>query len=94
MSLRKTLQVSLSMIIPRNLNGRQYYFHKIGIRLPTCSERNINTRKSFVYYTNGNEMNQMVRIEITCNCIPISRIAFCTHAFNLNYFLDDFNCVL
>ena len=35
-----------------------------------------NTRLAFVYYTNGNEMDQMVRNDIACNCIPIYEIAF------------------
>ena len=38
-------------------------------------------------------MDQMVRIDIACNCIPIVRIAFGTHTFHLNCFFDDFNCV-
>ena len=35
-----------------------------------------NTRLAFVYYTNGNKMDQMVRNDIACNCIPINGIAF------------------
>ena len=38
--------------------------------------KNINTLLAFVYYPNGNEMDQMVRNHIACNCIPIARIAF------------------
>ena len=41
-----------------------------------ASKKKINTRLAFVYYPNGNEMDQMVRKDITCNCIPIIRIAF------------------
>ena len=40
------------------------------------SKKKINTRLAFVYYPNGNEMDQMVRNDIACNCIPIVRIAF------------------
>ena len=36
----------------------------------------INTRLAFVYYPNGKEMDQMVRNDTACNCIPIVRIAF------------------
>ena len=42
--------------------------------------KKINTRLAFVYYPNGNEMDQMVRNDIACNCIPIVRIAFRTDA--------------
>ena len=38
--------------------------------------KKINARLAFVYYTNGNEMDQMVRNDIACNCIPIDGIAF------------------
>ena len=38
--------------------------------------KKINTRLAFVYYSNGNEIDQMVRNDIACNCIPIVRIAF------------------
>ena len=43
--------------------------------------KKINTRLAFVYYPNGNKMDQMVCNDIACNCIPIVRIAFsvCTH---------------
>ena len=43
--------------------------------------KKINTQLAFVYYTNGNEMDQMVRNDIACNCILIDGIAFrvCTH---------------
>ena len=37
--------------------------------------KKINTRLAFVDYPNGNEMDQMVRNDVTCNCIPIVRIA-------------------
>ena len=40
------------------------------------ARKKINTGLAFVYYTNGNEMDQMVRNEIACNCIPIGGIAF------------------
>ena len=36
----------------------------------------INTRLAFVYYPNGNEMDQVVRNDIPCNFIPRVRIAF------------------
>ena len=39
-------------------------------------ELKINTRLAFICYPNGNEMDQMVRNDIACNCIPIIRIAF------------------
>ena len=39
-------------------------------------KKKINTRLEFVYYQNGKEMDQMVRNDIACNCIPIVRIAF------------------
>ena len=29
-----------------------------------------------MYYPNGKEIDQMVRNDITCNCIPLERIAF------------------
>ena len=34
-----------------------------------------------MYYPNGKEMDQMVRNDIACNCIPLERIAFlvCMH---------------
>ena len=35
-----------------------------------------NTRLAFVYYPNGNKMDQMVRNDIACNCIRIDVIAF------------------
>ena len=35
-----------------------------------------NTRLAFMYYPNGKEMGQMVRNDISCNCIPLERIAF------------------
>ena len=38
--------------------------------------KKINTRLAFVYYTNGNEMDQMVRNDMACNCILIEGIAF------------------
>ena len=38
--------------------------------------KKINTRLAFVYYPNENEMDQMVRNDIVCKCIPIVRIAF------------------
>ena len=41
-----------------------------------ASKKKINTRLAFVYYPNGNEMDQMVRNDIACNSIPIVRIAF------------------
>ena len=34
------------------------------------------TRLAFMYCPNGKEMDQMVRNDIACNCIPIVRIAF------------------
>ena len=52
----------------------------------------INTRLAFGYYPNGNEMDQMVRNDIACICIPIDRIAF-WHTFHFNCFFEDFNCV-
>ena len=41
-----------------------------------ASKKKINARLAFVYYPNGNEMNQMVRNDIAYNCIRIVRIAF------------------
>ena len=38
-------------------------------------------------------MDQMVRNDIACNCIPIVRIAFGTHTFHFNCFFDDLNCI-
>ena len=38
--------------------------------------KEINTQLAFVYYPNGNEMDQMVRNDIACNFILIVRIAF------------------
>ena len=34
-----------------------------------AGENKINTRLAFVYYPNGNEMDQMVRNDIACNSI-------------------------
>ena len=42
---------------------------------------------------NGKEMDQMVRNDIECNCIPIVSIAFGTHTFNFNCFFEDFYCL-
>ena len=36
----------------------------------------ISTQLEFLYYTNGKKMDQMVRNDIPCNCIPIDGIAF------------------
>ena len=41
-----------------------------------ASKNKINTLLAFVYKPNGNEMDQMVRNEMACNCILIVRIAF------------------
>ena len=57
------------------LTGHQY-FHKSGVYCALASKNKINTRLAFVYYPNGNEMDQMVRNDIACNCTPIVRIAF------------------
>ena len=35
-------------------------------------------------------MDQMVRIDIACNCITM---LFGTHTFHFNCFFEDFNCV-
>ena len=43
--------------------------------------KKINTRLAFVYYTNGNEMDRMVRNDIACNCIPIDEIAFSVRTY-------------
>ena len=52
----------------------------------------INTQLAFVYYPNRNEMDQMVRNDIPCNCIPIVRIVFGTHTFDFNCFFKDIPC--
>ena len=36
----------------------------------------INTWLAFVHYWNGNKMDQIVRNDIACNCIPNDGIAF------------------
>ena len=38
-------------------------------------------------------MDQKVRDDIVCNCIPIIRLLFSTHTFHFNCFLEDSNCV-
>ena len=38
-------------------------------------------------------MDQMVRNDIACNCIPIVRIAFQYAHISFNCFFEDFNCV-
>ena len=38
-------------------------------------------------------MDQMVRNDIACNCIPIVRIAFRYAHIPVNCFFEDFNCV-
>ena len=56
--------------------GHQYFIHKKELYCALASIKKINTRLAFVYYPNGNEMDQMVRNDIACYCIPIVRIAF------------------
>ena len=56
--------------------GHQYFFHKLELYCNLASKNKINTRLAFVYIPNGNEMDQMIRNDIACNCIPILRIAF------------------
>ena len=53
------------------LTVHQYFIHKTVVLL-----RANNTRPAFMYYPNGKEMDQMVRNDIACNCIPLERIAF------------------
>ena len=57
------------------LDWRRYFIHKIGTILYVRVIK-INTRLASVNYTNGNEMDKMVRNDIACNCIPIDGIAF------------------
>ena len=38
-------------------------------------------------------MDQMVRNDIACNCIPSLELLFGTHTFHFNCFFEDFNCV-
>ena len=57
------------------LDWCRYLFIKLELYCALASKK-INTRLAFVYYTNGNEMDQMVRNDIACNCIPIDGIAF------------------
>ena len=51
------------------------------------ARKKINTRLAFVYYPNGNEMDQMVHNDIACNCIPNIKIAFRYITFHFNCFL-------
>ena len=64
------------MFFPRNTGLGTDIFIKLKLYWVLASKKKINTRLAFVYYPNGKEMDQMVRIDITCNCIPIVRIAF------------------
>ena len=57
------------------LDWCRYFINKIGIILYARVIK-INTRLASVYYTNGNEMDQMLRNDIACNCIQIDGIAF------------------
>ena len=50
-------------------------FIKLDLYCALASKK-INTRLAFVFYLNGNKMDQMVRNDIACNCIPIDGIAF------------------
>ena len=59
----------------KNWTGTDILFNKLELYCALASKK-INTRLAFVYYPNGNEMDQMVRNDIACNCILIIRIAF------------------
>ena len=72
--------------------GHRYFIHKMELYCVLTSKKKINTRLAFVYYSNGNEMDQMVRNDIACICIPIIPL-FGTHTFHFNCFFEDFNCV-
>ena len=58
------------------LTGGDILFIKLELYCALASKKKINAGLAFVYYTNGNEMDQMVRNDIACNCIPIDGIAF------------------
>ena len=52
--------------------------------------KKINTRLAFVYYPNGNEMDQMTSHVIAYRSLELF---FSTHTFHFNCFFEDFNCV-
>ena len=60
--------------------------------------KKINTQLAFVYYPNGNEMDQMVRNDIVCNCPGVIayrslELLFGMHTFHFNCFFEDFICI-
>ena len=64
-------------VFPRNTGlGTEILFIKLELYCALASKEKINTGLAFVYYPNGNKMDQMVRNDIACKCIPIVRIAF------------------
>ena len=56
--------------------GHRYFIYKLELYCVLASKNKINTQLAFVVNPNGNGMDQMVRNDIACNCIPIVRIAF------------------
>ena len=63
-------------VFPRNTGLGIDIFIKLELYWALAGRKKINSRLAFVYYPNGNEMDQMVRNDIACSCIPIVWIAF------------------
>ena len=63
-------------------------FTKKELHCALASKNKINTRLAFVYYSNGNEMDQMVRNDIAYRSL---KLLFGKHTFHSNCFFEDFN---
>ena len=55
--------------------------------------KKINTRLAFVYYTNGNEMDEWYAMTSHVIAYRSTELLFGTHTFNFNCFFGDFNCI-
>ena len=64
-------------VFPRTkyLTGHRY-FHKSGVYCALTSKKIKSITDRHLFKLNENEIDQMVRNDIACNCIPIISIAF------------------
>ena len=70
------VSLSTECFSAKYLTVHRYFIQKLELYCALAGKNKINTRLAFVYYPNGNEMDQMGHNDIACNCIPIVRIAF------------------